>query len=63
MRQRLGIEVLEDRTVPSTTDFVNSLYANFLNRFPSQTEAAPYVKLLDSGTSPQVAPGAAAVAG
>ena len=46
-RARLHLESLEDRTVPSASQYVTSLYASFLNRAPSQDELASYVNLLN----------------
>ncbi len=53
LRKRLGIEVLEDRTVPTTTvpQFVTSLYSTFLHRPPTSAELASSVNLLNGGAS------------
>ena len=39
---------LEDRTMPSSTTFVTSLYTNLLHRTPSLSETAYWVAQLDS---------------
>lgn len=50
-RQSPKVERLEDRTLPSATDYISSLYVNFLNRAPSQTELNSYLLLINQGTS------------
>ena len=49
-RYRLGLEQLEDRTLPTAAQYVTSLYGDFLNRTPSQAEVSGFVNLLNTGT-------------
>lgn len=51
-RTRLAVEPLEDRALPSSAQFVTSLYVDFLNRGPSAAEVASYVTALNRGASP-----------
>lgn len=52
LRTRLGLEPLEDRSLPSATQFVDALYTAFLNRTPSTSEAAGFINALNGGASP-----------
>src|SRR5262249_2454403 len=52
-RGRLQIETLEDRCVPTNAPYVASLYQSLLHRTPSCSEEAGWVRLLDSGVSPE----------
>ena len=46
----LSVEALEDRTTPSSTAYVNSLYTNLLHRTAQPAETAFWMAQLDSGT-------------
>jgi len=53
-RNRLNVEQLEDRWVPSATDFVRGLYTDVLHRAGSDAEVNSWVQLLNGGFSGQV---------
>jgi len=50
-RPRLDVEQLENRWVPSASDFVRGLYTDVLNRTGSDAEVNSWVQVLNSGTS------------
>ncbi len=59
----LRVEALEDRCVPSTTQFITALYTNLLHRAPAAAEVSGWVAALNHGTTPyQVALGVTASA-
>lgn len=56
-RRRPRFETLEDRTVPTAGQFVESLYEDFLERAPSQDEEAGWVQQIQAGATPaQITP-------
>lgn len=57
-RVRLRLEALEDRCVPSATQYVEALYTDLLHRTGSATEVAGFVQLIRQGVSPQQIAGA-----
>jgi hypothetical protein len=53
---RPSVELLEDRSVPSATQYINALYLDFLNRTPSTAEVQIYLNQLAQGkTAYQIA--------
>jgi hypothetical protein len=46
----LAVEALEERTVPSSTQYVNNLYTTLLHRTPQPAETAAWAAALDAGT-------------
>jgi len=61
VRARPELEALESRSLLDANTFVQSLYANILQRAPTQAEADAWVGQIDSGVSPAAV--AAAFAG
>jgi hypothetical protein len=49
----LQLEVLEERCVPSTADYVTGLYTGLLHRNPTPVEVAAWVDDLNAGASPE----------
>jgi uncharacterized membrane protein YgcG len=49
---RPELEALEQRTVPSSTQYISSLYGSLLHRAPAPAEAATLVGAMDSGVRP-----------
>jgi Domain of unknown function (DUF4214) len=52
-RVRLRLEALEDRCVPSATQYVEALYSDLLHRTGSSAEVAGFVQLIRQGVTAQ----------
>jgi hypothetical protein len=49
----LRLEALEERCLPSTSDYVTGLYTGILHRNPAPAEVAAWVDALNAGASPE----------